>query len=303
MKELRNKDVKFSLLLCFLFFCFLILFPVRAEELETVPTVGKFSYNVQKYTGFNCIVDFLAESIVKFVIKLKSGSKHTDVNLDIYSGWDLIKKKAKELHIQAEKLSVKNIPIELFELTTSNPIYFKKNEKKKNAVIFPVNITLKLNISFDELNRVFNNLQRDESSLSEIKLPIPPFGFARIKLDNLEVKALENGLIQVSTEARSLENTDSEPLKLLFSGNLIVKDKKIIISNLKSKAEDIFTTDSDMGKAFSEMLEDLINPVFNFHKYEKRGLTIDNVNLVFGVNNLIVEIYSRLLPRQNNGTS
>ena len=81
-----------------------------------------------------------------------------------------------------------------------------------------------------------------------------------------------------------------------FTGNLALDGKKLIANNLETEIKDIFTKDSDIGIAFSEFLEDLINPIFNFGKYEKNGHTIDAVRLLFESNNIIFEIESRFLP-------
>ena len=83
----------------FLFSPFCLL-PVSAQDKldnsnQMVPTVNKFSYNVQKYTGFNLITDVLVESVIRSLIKHKAHPENIDVDLKIYSGWDLIQKKAK----------------------------------------------------------------------------------------------------------------------------------------------------------------------------------------------------------------
>ena len=73
-------------------------------------------------------------------------------------------------------------------------------------------------------------------------------------------------------------------------------NERLIISDLESEVEDIFTKNSDMGKSFSKFLEDLINPIFNFHKYQKKSLTIDTVKLSYEPNVLIVDIKLKLMP-------
>ena len=81
-----------------------------------------------------------------------------------------------------------------------------------------------------------------------------------------------------------------------FVGRLELRDKKILVSDLQSEAEDIFTRESEIAQSFSDMLEDLINPILNFHKYEKNGLTIDLAYMSFENNNLILKMNLRLLP-------
>ena len=262
------------------------LLPAKTEELKSIPTVGQFSYNIQKYTGFNFLVDHIAKMTIKGILKHKTKAKKVSVDLKIFSGWDLLKKKAKSFNVKAEELVIKKIPIAYFNLSTKGPIYFKKN---------PIDINASIQIKSDNVTELINDLSH-HNSFNEFDLPLPPFGSTKVKLSDFYLTIDDNGSVWAKTVLRSVINPDSEPLKMNFSGNLVLKDKKIVIDNLKGEVEDIFTRDSDLEKSFSKMLEDLINPVINFHKYEKKGLTIDNVNLAFKANSLILEINSKLLP-------
>lgn len=286
---------RFKIVLLILFF-FVSTNVLKAEELESsqipFPVVGQTSYNIQKYTGFNFFTHTLAEGILKVSIKLKTRAKKISTDLEIFSGWDLFRKKIKSLNIDAEKLTVKGVPIEKFELLIKDPLYFKKKR-----VAFPVNLKSTVKVNLEDITEVINNLPKWKKVLGELELPVPPFGTTKVKIDDLKIKINETGFTEVFVMLTSLEAPDSEPIKMSFTGNLVLRDKKIIVSDLKGEAEDIFTGDSDLGRSFSEFLEDLINPVFDFHKYEKNGLTIDNVYLSFGVNSLALEINARLLPR------
>lgn len=275
-KKITNNVMLISFFLILIF----LWLPVNAQNNVTVPTVGVISYNIQKYTGFNFIVDRLTEITIKGIVKFKTKAKDVSVDLKIFSGWDLIRKKARFLKISADQLFVKDILVNNFELFTNGPIYPK---------VLPINLTGKLSVSLDNVH----------TSFKEIDFSIPPFGATKITLNDCKVLVDDNGYVQADAVFKSVINPDSEPLMMRFSGNLILKDKKIIVDNLQSEAEDIFTKDSDIGMSFSEMLKDLINPLIDFRKYEKKGFTIDNVNLFFKSNNLLLEISGRLFLEEN----
>lgn len=295
-----------SLLLCFLFLCFL---PSRSQKLieqelstqqVTLSTVSQVSYNVQKYVGFNFLVDFFAEAIIKTVIKLKIKAEDVSIDLQTYSGLDFLRKKAKALNIKAHNLFIKDIPISYFELSTKDPIWVKKNTEKKNRVVTLLKIVSCIKINIDDVNKVLNSLPKWQKVLGELELPIPPFGRTEIKLKDLLIKIDDKGFIQVDSNVVSSANQAACPLKLLFSGNLALVENKIVVNDLKSEVKDIFTKDSDMEKSFSKFLEELINPIFDFHKYEKNGLTIDFIKLTFDANNLILEVSIKLLPEESD---
>lgn len=275
---------------------------IGAEELKeielnnsqaTISATNDFLYNIQKYTGLNGFIDFLAETTIKVVLKLKTRAKEVSVDLKSYSAFDLFKRKAKYLKIRAEQLFVKDIPIKEFVLVTTDPIYFKK---KRVAV--PLGISTSLKIDLQNITEVLNNLPKWKEIFKELDLPIPPFGYTKISVSDIKIVVSETGLVEAESKIKSLVNSDSEPLSLKFKGNLALADKKIVINNLESEVEDIFTKDSDVGMSFSKFLEDLINPVFSFHKIERNGLTIDKIDLSFDKDNVSLQINSRLLPEE-----
>lgn len=302
MREQRSKQANKNLFWCLCvsisLYLGLFAFSVTAQEEPTeankIKVANKFSYKLQKYTGFNFIIDFLAEGVIKTIVKLKTHADEVIVDLKPYSGWDLIRKKAKSLTIKANNLFVKDIPVEKFELTTRDPISLKK----KRAVI-PFGIDVILQIDINKITEVLNALPKWKKVFESLELPIPPFGTTQVEISNLNISISENAQILASALLKSRVNKASEPIKINFSGNLVLENKKLIVTALQSEIEDIFTKDSDTAKSFSEFLEDLINPVFDFHKYEKNGLTIEKVTLSFASNDLILQINSRLLPEQN----
>jgi len=221
-------------------------------------------------------------------VKLKTYAKDVNCDVEIYSGWDLLKKKVKSFHLDAKDLYIKNVPVEYLEVSIPGPIYFRKNHKKKNKIVHPININSKVIVNPNSVIEILDN----------IDLPLPPFGSTKVLLQDLMVQIDENGFVQSTFDAISVVNPESEPLNGMFSGNIIVLDKKLLISNLQCEIEDIFTKDSEVSMSFCDAVADLINPVVNFHKYEKRGITIDNVDLTFPENKLVLKIDLMLSPEE-----
>ena len=221
--------------------------------------------------------------------------------MEIYSGWDLIKKKAKSFHLDAKDLYIKNIPVEYFEVTADDPIYFRKNKKKRNKIVFPISANSKVIVNPNSVIEILDSMAKSKTNVHEIELPLPPFGSTKVLLQNLMIQINENGFVQSTLDAVSVANPESEPIKAMFLGNIVISDKKLLVNNLQCEIEDIFTKDSDVSMSFCDAVSDLINPLVNFHKYEKRGITIDNVNLVFPENKLALEINLMLSPEEANG--
>ena len=295
MKEARN-----VILGCLLVFS--LLLPVSAQSLQhssIIPTVNNFFYGLQRYTGFNFFVDFVAEAFIRTYVKLKTKAKNVDVDLKIYSGWDLFKKKAQSLSLYAQELYIKGIPVETFKLTTNDPIYFKKNGKGKNRSVIPLGLKLVVNIVPHNIIYGLSGIsQSKDKAAVKVKLPIPPFGGTDILLQDIKIKLFKGGLVSATVNAVSLINPDSEPLEMEFLGKMILRDKKLLISELKSEAKDIFTADSDVSKAFCIAVEDLVNPVINFHKFERGGITINNIDYAFFKDRLFLQIDIILMPEE-----
>ena len=297
----KSRGIGLSLLLCFLL---LFSSTVKAQELQeqnliSFSTAGKVSYNIQKYTGFNFLISSFVKSAIKIFFKLKTKAKQTRVDLVIYSGLDLIGKKAKSFRLDVNDLTVTGIPVKNFKLKAEGPIYFKKRKddgKSKNRAVLPLEIITNTTIDIDEVNKIALKNRRWKKLFKKIDLPIPPFGTTKVSLTDFRLLVHSEGRINIDCVLRSLKNPKNEALKMSFVGRLELRDKKILVSDLQSEAEDIFTRESEIAQSFSDMLEDLINPILNFHKYEKNGLTIDLAYMSFENNNLILKMNLRLLP-------
>lgn len=301
----------YLLLFIFSFSCLIaVSSPPKAEELESeivdltqkeseikFKTANKFSYNLQKFTGLNFVVDKLAELSIRGVVKFKTEAKDVLVDLRTYSAWDLLRKKAKSLNIKIHESNISDIPVEIFDIVTVDPIYLKRNR-----AVFPLRFNVLVKVNLKSVSNVLNSLPKWKKVFEEFDLYLPPFGTTRIAIYDLDIQINELGFVEGSAGAKSLVNPNSEPIKVRFIGNLALRENRVIIDNLQSEIEDIFTEGSEVEKSFSEFLEELINPVFSFHKIEKNGLKIDNVNLFFGLNSLTLEINSRLLPENYEET-
>lgn len=295
---MKNKNLLIGLFLSIIFWN--SVFPIYSQELKeneltqlsTLSSTEKgILYSLQKYTGLNYLLDLFVETAIKVVIKLKTRAKEVKVDLKLYSAWDLFKKKAKYFKIDIRDLSIQRVPIEQILLTIDDPIYFRKNR-----VLLPLRINTFIRVDLESVTKVLNNLPKWKEIFKKLELPLPPFGSTQISVNDINIKINDVGLIYAQGSVSSPINPDSESLRLEFTGNLALKDKKIIVSNLESEIEDIFTKDSDTGRSFSAFLEDLINPVFNFGKYERNGLVVEKVNLSFSKEDINLEIDSRLLP-------
>ncbi len=274
-----------------------------AQEAVELKTASRTSYTIQKYTGFNFLVRKLYETSVKSYLKIKMRAQKSRIKISSFSGIDLLMKKAKKFTLNCENLRYKKIPLKALNIDVTGPIYIKRikeGNKRKSRLLLPVSIKTKIIVDLNEINEVIKNLPKWKNLNTAIDLPLPPFGSTKIKVNDIDIMINNNGEVSVISAIESLENekADPEPIYLSFTGRIGLEEKKILIKDLKSSAKDIFTKDSDIGREFSKVLEDLINPVFNFAKYEKKGLTIESVNLNYEENNLILDINAKKI--QNN---
>ncbi|MBI1858554.1 MAG: hypothetical protein HYR97_05520 [Candidatus Melainabacteria bacterium] len=275
----------------------------NAQELNVIPKEEGFLYGLQKYTGFNFLTHKIAVFSLKSVVKLKTKAKKIDVDLKIYSGWDLLRKKVKSLELKTEDLSIKDVPVAKLNFDTPGPVIIKKTklkDKKRNRILLPLYANIEIEVNLNEVSNVINSLPKWKKTLGEINLPIPPFGTTQISLRDLNIKVSEDKTTNVSAKLVSLVNPQAELLNLTFSGKLQLEDKRLIVTDIESQVEDIFTVGTEMEEAFSDMLEDLINPVFKFDKYERKGLTINNINMVFEKDKVVFLLRIMIEPPQAN---
>ena len=267
---------------------------------QDIPVSGKVSYNIQKYSGFNWVVDNVAELIAGFVLKTKTKAKKVKVDIGIYSGLDLISKKARFIRVYANNLLIKKIPVDSFRLQTSEPVYLTKPGKK-----YRVKVPMDLSINFildpsDLFFTISDPKQSGNDKLNnslEIDLPLPPLGSSKILIKDISFKISENGRIYSELKAFSKVNPEAGPLHVFVEGALVIRDKKLILEDLKSEIDDIFTKDSEVSISFCQALEELINPLINFNRYEKEGIKISKVEYMFKEKKLSFNLEANLLPK------
>lgn len=258
--------------------------PISAHE-ETFNTSKGFPLLVQKYSGFNLVTKFFFERALRVYLKHQTKAESIKVRVESYSGIDLINRKAKSIDITAKDLIVEDIPVKYLKFKTTSPLYLEKR-KSKYKVATPTYANIVVKVDLDKANQVINNLPKWRKLLDEIYLPIPPFGSAKIALSDLNINIDKEGNAKTNAVVKSLVNPESEDLKLDFSGRIVLSDKKIVVKDLQTEIDGLFTKESELSEAFNEVLEEIINPVIDFNKYQKKQLTIDNVKLDFGRNNL-----------------
>ena len=160
--------------ICLFFIFSICICNALAEDAEVIQnnckSSGKISVNIQKYLGLNLITDFLSESLIKGVIKIKTQAEKINVDLKIYSALDLILKKAKSLNVNAEKLLVYDIPIENIKISVNDPVCFRKKR-----VLSVVRVISSVKVDLSKVNEVINNLPKWKEIFSRLELPIPPF--------------------------------------------------------------------------------------------------------------------------------
>lgn len=257
----------------------------NTNTLPPFKTSGKISTTVQKYTGFTLFTRIIAESILNKYISNKTQAEHANVDLKTYSGIDLIKRKLKSANFDGENLLLQNIPIETLEIALKDPISIKKikkpNGRVKYDIEYPINGIAQAAINLNKTNEVINNLPKWKDRFNQINLPLPPFGSIKVKITDFNISVDDYGKANIECGLTSLDDPTSSPLKIRFTGDIKIDEKKVFIKNINSEIEDVFKEKSDLSNSFNKVLEDLINPIFDFSKYEKKGIKINTSELLF----------------------
>ena len=281
-------------------FFLLVSICVSSAIAQDIPVSGKVSYNIQKYSGFNWVVDNVTEIIAGLVFKSKTKAKKVKVDIDIFSGLDLIQKKTRSVKVYAKDLLIKKVPIEHFELQTSEPVYFTKSGRKYR-VKFPLDLSIEFVLNPSNLFFAISDTKQEKqdklNNSLEIDLPLPPLGSTKILIKDIVLRISKNGRIYSELKAFSKINPEAEPLFILVEGDLVIKDKKLLLENLKSEIDGIFTKDSDVSTSFCQTLGDLLNPLINFNKYEKEGIKISKVEYMIEQEELNFNLGVSLFPK------
>lgn len=253
----------------------------NAEVAPPFHVSGKISRNFQKYSGLNWLTETSLNlgSTISAKLLLHGRPK---VRFKIYAMSDCLAGKFKSVSIDLKHSSFKKIPLADLKLETTTPLQVRLFKTGKGAAGVGAPVMVAVSGEVDEKD-VSKALQSPEisSQLNFLRLQLPGLGDQHLQVLEPKVK-IENGKVKINTWLI----TANAPKETGITLDIVAKpylegERFIFLKDTTVDSKDIMNP-----AEFSKFSEDLLNPLLDFGKFDRKTHAFRLTKLQLGEQNL-----------------
>ncbi|MBX9686347.1 MAG: hypothetical protein K2X27_06565 [Candidatus Obscuribacterales bacterium] len=240
----------------------------HAAETETAPPfkiAGKSSQAIQKYTGLTWLAQESLSLGSSLAAKCLLGG-HPRVKVRAYSLSDCLSAKFKSISVDLKDCSYKHVPLADLKLQTSTPLQFNlfKSKKSNAGVAAPVMVAVSGEIDEKDVSAALQS-PRISSELNFLRLQIPGLGDQHLQVLEPKVK-IENGLLKIHTTLITAGAAKDTGVEMDISASPYLESERfIMLKNTK-----VESTELSNPEEFSKFSQDLLNPLLDFGKFDRK---------------------------------
>jgi hypothetical protein len=240
---------------------------------------NSFSRGLQRATGITTVSQFVAGQVVQRVLQKKLGG-HIKVKVRTWSLTDLLSGKIKSLEIKLKSSQYKDVPMGKIVISSDTPVWlrYRRENNDRAGLRTPILLRMKAHLTQDNVSDALA-VGRVASSLRALKLDLPGLGEQQLQVLDPKVTMAEK-LITVKATLVTAGAARDTGVDLTVTGKPELKgDDRIVLTNMAVECPDIIEP-----QKFASFVEELINPLVNFHRFDRRNfaLRLDSLTLADG---------------------
>jgi len=229
------------------------------------PIAGKFSRNLQKYTGLNFVAQVVANQVAQKALRRRLGSGHIKVRVKTYSLTDLCSGKLSSVKIELAQCLIKALPIGDLQLSSANPIWFDPGWHGHRAGLqrpFMFNVKARLNRA--EIASALNNPKVSES-IRGLKLDLPGLGAQQLQIVHPKLELQEGGIVKIDALLITQDGAPDTGVPIKISGRPTIEAQRIWLRDMTVESPDI-----PNPVEFAQFVGELVNPIFDMGKFDRK---------------------------------
>ena len=269
--------------------------PAPATETPPPPfhVAGKTSRAIQKYTGLT----WLAQSSLNLggTIAAKCVLHgHPRVRFQAYSLTDCLSGKFKSVKLDLKDCSYKKVALGDLKFETTTPLQMRLFKTKHGAAGVGAPVMVAVSGKVDEAD-VSRALQSKEvsSQLSFLRLELPGLGDQHLQVVEPKVK-IENGKVKINTWLITANAPKETGVALDISASPKLDQERFI----SLKDTQVSSKDINDPEQFSKFSEELLNPLLDFGKFDRKTHAFRLNKLELGEQNVQFAGKLLLVPKQ-----
>jgi len=257
------------------------------------PISGKLSRSLQTVTGLNFLTERIAGAIAGIVLRHELGGK-VKVKVRTFSLTDLVAGKFKSVDVTMERSAYRGVPLGSLHIEGPQPIWVRylKHKGQKTGLLTPVMVKIEGTVSERQLAKALA-CELVASKLRMIKLDLPGLGEQQLQLLEPNVD-FRPGTVAVQTLLVTQGADRETGVKLTVEGKpTLVGDARIVLEEMNVSSPDI-----ESPQLFSSFAQQLLNPLVDFSKMDRRDHAFRMSKLKFSDDRLEFSGNLVLAPKQ-----
>ncbi len=267
------------------------------DSLPPFPISSNISRTLQTVTGVNLLTELIAGGVAAIVLRHELGGK-VKVKVKTFSLTDLVAGKIKSIDVRVERSAYKGVPLGTLHIEGRQPIWVRylKRHGKKAGILSPVMVKIEGTLSERQLAAALAS-ERVASKLKMIKLDLPGLGEQQLQL--LEPKVdFHADSVAVDTLLVTRGASRDTGVQLTVEGKpALVGDSRIVLEKMTVSSPDI-----ESPELFSTFAQDLLNPLVDFARMDRRDHAFRMSKLEFADDRLEFSGSLVLAPRESQLT-
>jgi hypothetical protein len=229
------------------------------------PITGKFSRQVQRFTGLNWLGSTVASAGAGIYIHHKLGGK-VKVKVKSYSLTDLLAGKVKSVSVNVKEPKLSGVGLGSVSIASSNPIWYayRKAKNGDRGLKTPVIMIVNANLSQKQIAKALEN-PAVSSKLHGLKLDMPGVGEQQLEVLKPNVTIEDDVLKLQGTLITKGGTADSGVPVTIAAKPTLVGDHQIILDQMKINSPVIVEPEK-----FAAFTSKLLNPVVDFARMDRR---------------------------------
>jgi hypothetical protein len=226
---------------------------------------GKTSRSVQKYLGLTALaettVDLAGTLAAKCLLKGRPSLK-----VRAYSLTDCLAGKFRSVSINLKDCSYKKVPLADLELVTDTPLQLRlfKSRKGRAGVAAPVMVSVAGRLEEADVSEALQS-REGASRLKFLRLDLPGLGDQHLQVVDPKVR-LENSKVKIDTWLITAGAPRDTGISVNIAATPQLESQRFIVLNdVQISSPDI--TDE---AAFSKFSQNLLNPLLDFGKFDRK---------------------------------
>jgi hypothetical protein len=227
--------------------------PPAYPEIRTASGVSR---TLQTVSGFNALSGWMANRVLRQELaKHVHGPLHS--HLSIYSGTDLLNRKARQVDISGKNIMVEGLaPLSEFEFKSDADTPFYLSKSRRPILLRPVRFNVTATMTENDINTMLQS-PSGQKLLTRMKVKLPPFGEQSMDMLNPAVQ-LEHGRLQLSSLLNMHGAPPENALPVHVSGNITAEKSRLMLSDMDLKIEGINDTE-DLEQLIQMYFSELAN--------------------------------------------